>query len=184
MSGRENEQTPMRKRSHAASGGKRYCALCKKYENQILEDGFRVTMHRIPGGKSKEEIARNKAWLRGIKLHRPNVSISSNTRICILHFENRKYIPMESVPKYYNLDKHCDEKPKARRLLLNRNIQSDENVSSDQLSTCNADRCDEESEEEIYYATKVFVGVDTPEVIFDSIDNCEHDIVIKNAEVS
>jgi len=89
----------------AASGGKRYCVLCKHHENKVLDDGTKITLHRLPGGKSQSEILRRKAWLRGLKLHRPDLPITDNTRLCILHFEHKTYNKRESVPKFFNLER-------------------------------------------------------------------------------
>lgn len=169
----ENQETPIGVNKRAASGGKRYCALCKNYENQILEDGFRVTLHRLPGGKSKGEVARRKAWLRGLKLHRPNVCVTDNTRICVLHFVDRQCIRGESVPKYYNLEKRSDcNTPKARRPLLNR-TDCDISINS---------ACDLDSPE-IWYATKIVENKPEPECFYDAVENCDNVVEIQDTEV-
>ena len=110
-------------------GGKRYCALCNRKQNEMTEDGEKITLHRIPGGQSAEETARRKAWLRGLKLHRPNVPITDSTRVCILHFEDKVYVKGQSIPKYYNLQKVPAEK-RPRRPLAPRNIFSNVNDES------------------------------------------------------
>lgn len=143
----------------AMSGGKRYCVLCKRYENETLKDGVRVTLHRIPGGKSKSEIERRKLWLRGLKLHRPNLPVTENSRVCMLHFEKQQYVPRESIPKYYNLEKTLDS-PKARRVL---GVNDSANV-----------------DDELYYATKI---LDAPDFFVDDVGNCEHVVEIEDFEV-
>ncbi|WAR16954.1 hypothetical protein MAR_031548 [Mya arenaria] len=145
-----NENLPPNKtlRKRASSGGKRYCALCHHYENQILDDDFRVTLHRIPGGQSKHEVSRRKAWLRGIKLHRPNLNVNDNTRICSLPFENRQCVRSESVPKYYNLGKtKVNLDSRLRRPLF------------------------KQPEREIFFARKI-ENYCLPETFEDSLENC------------
>ena len=117
-----------------AGGGKRYCALCKRKQNEVTEDGFKITLHRIPGGQSSTETARRKAWLRGLKLHRPNIPITDSTRICSLHFEDRVYVKGQSIPKYYNLQKKPEEK-RQRRPLAPRNVFS--NLTDESLKSAN-----------------------------------------------
>ena len=94
-------------------GGKRYCSLCTRKENEVTKDGLKVTLHHLPGGQSKDEIARRKSRVRGLKLHRPNIPITDSTRVCILHFENHVYVKGQSVPKHYNLNKRPEKKKTA-----------------------------------------------------------------------
>ena len=115
-------------------GGRRYCSLCKRKQTDVTEDGLKITLHRIPGGQSSEETARRKAWLRGLRPHRPNIPITDSTRVCILHFEDGVYVKGQSVPKYYNLNKIPDEK-KRRRPLAPRNVHFNEQDESLQSTT-------------------------------------------------
>ena len=115
----DKENSLVRTMNRSSSGGKRYCVLCKRHQNEVMEDGFKVTLHRIPGGQCTGEKARRKLWLRGLKMFRPNLPVSDNTRVCILHFEDRQYIHGKSVPKNFNLEKEV-QSCKARRPLLNR----------------------------------------------------------------
>jgi len=124
----------MHKLRRAASGGKRYC---KHYENKVLEDGTKITLHRLPGGKSQSEVLRKKAWLRGLKLHRPDLPIADDTRLCIIHFEHKTYNKRESVTKFFNLERCKIQEVKARRPFIPRDsintvsICSHENVETD-----------------------------------------------------
>jgi len=150
----------------AASGGKRYCVLCKHYENKVLDDGTKITLHRLPGGKSQSEVLRRKAWLRGLKLHRPDLPITDNTRLCILHFEHKTYNKRESVPKFFNLERCKTQEVKARRPLIPRDsintvsICSHENVGTDLTTMI--------SETKSLPDQQVM-----PEILMDTLDSCE-----------
>lgn len=85
-------------------GGKRYCVLCSNSQGQILENGTKISLHCLPGGSSKEEIKRRSIWIQRIKLVRPNAPISSNTRLCNLHFEGNTCTKL-SVPIHMDLSK-------------------------------------------------------------------------------
>lgn len=86
------------------SGGKIYCVLCSNSQGQILENGTKISLHCLPGGSSKEEIERRSIWIQRIKLVRPNAPISSNTRLCTLHFEGNTCTKF-SVPIHMDLSK-------------------------------------------------------------------------------
>lgn len=93
------------------SGGKIYCVLCSNSQGQILENGTNISLHCLPGGSSKEEIERRSICIQRIKLVRPNAPISSNIRLCTLHFEGNTYTKF-SVPIHMDLSK-----PKKKKAL-------------------------------------------------------------------
>lgn len=116
-------------------GGKRYCVLCSNSQGQILENGTKISLHCLPGGSSKEEIKRRSIWIQRIKLVRPNAPISSNTRLCNLHFEGNTCTKL-SVPIHMDLSK-ANIKISSRRPLFrkkwdeNNNSEKFDNISND-----------------------------------------------------
>lgn len=117
------------------SGGKRYCVLFSNSQCHILENGTEISLHCLPGGSSKEGIKRRSIWIQRIKLVRPNAPISSNTRLCNLHFEGNTCTKC-SVPIHMDLSKPKKEGSSRRPLFRkkwdeNNNSEKFDNISND-----------------------------------------------------
>ena len=65
----------------------RYCCVpcCHNRSNDELPDGTRVTLHRIPADK-----ATRKLWLSRLHNVRKNLTVNSDTRVCIVHFKDHE----------------------------------------------------------------------------------------------
>ena len=72
----------------SATQGKRYCAVCRKYDGQQQEDGSTLSLHRVPDGQSKEKQELRTQWVRALKLFRADFpsNPSSSYRVCDDHF--------------------------------------------------------------------------------------------------
>lgn len=79
------------------------CSLLKQSRANFWK-WIKISLHCLPGGSSKEEIKRRSIWIQRIKLVRPNAPISSNTRLCNLHFEGNICTKL-SVPIHMDLSK-------------------------------------------------------------------------------
>ena len=68
-------------------GPSRYCCVpcCHNRSNDELPDGTRVTLHRIPADK-----ATGKLWLSRVHNVRKNLTVYSDTRVCIVHFKDHE----------------------------------------------------------------------------------------------
>ena len=68
-------------------GPSRYCCVpyCRNRSNDELPDGTRVTLHRIPADK-----ATRKLWLSRLHNVRKNLTVNSDTRVCIVHFKDHE----------------------------------------------------------------------------------------------
>ena len=91
-----------------------YCMVCRNYDGKILENGQRLSLHRIPNGASVEKKELRKQWISTLKMMRqdfPKV-LTDNHRVCDLHFEGP--YKLGSVPKI-SAGK-IDKKP--RRILI------------------------------------------------------------------
>ncbi|WAR08575.1 hypothetical protein MAR_018533 [Mya arenaria] len=108
------------------------------------------------------------ACFGGIKLHRPNLNVNDNTRICSLHFENRQCVRSESVPKYYNLGKtkvNLDSRlrrPLFKRMNTDANLDDMEHINETEFP---------EPERKVFFARKI-ENYGLPETFEDRLENC------------
>ena len=138
---------------------------CHNRSNDELSDGTRVTLHRIPADK-----ATRKLWLSRLHNVRKNVTVNSDTRVCIVHFKDHELGNLPTIfpskPEKVScprrqLIKYVADPPSIDPLPCHMpelgNISGYDMPSSDFCPTCghsDADKLDKGTQHEIQMNTK------------------------------
>ncbi|PJE78205.1 hypothetical protein CI610_02861 [invertebrate metagenome] len=103
------------------------------YGGKISEDGTVLNLHCIPSGDSTDQKSMRSLWIQKIKLVRPDSPISSNSRLCNLHFESN-ICKQGSIPTKLNLATPRKIVLPRRPLVRHSEVENTENITCEDTS--------------------------------------------------